>query len=103
MCGIAPKNSANDDLVKQGYKNILDDPNYGGKFESPMDAPVGAVIVYGVTDGSPYGHIEVRITHQDKPAVASDYISDHARTETSKEDKSMIGRNRKVIGIWVKG
>jgi hypothetical protein len=102
LSGVAPKDSANNALKRQGYTNLLDNPGPNGPLQSPMDAPVGAVIVYGVTDKSSYGHIEVRVDDKGTPKVASDYLSDHARTEVPGQGKSMRGRNRFVLGIWVK-
>lgn len=93
----AAKN-AGPELKKEGYWNLLDNPNHG--MISPYDAPVGAVIVYDVTDGTPWGHIEVRISD----GFVSDYLSRRPRTTLrGKENEStMSGRNRKVSGIWVK-
>ncbi|HEX5311229.1 hypothetical protein [Aquabacterium sp.] len=91
---------AGPELARQGYENLLDGPHNG--IEGPMDAPVGAVIVYRPTDGSPDGHIEVRIDDEGTPAVASDFISRTPRTERPNGPKQMEGRHRKVIGIWVK-
>lgn len=86
------------ELSKENYRNLLDEPNHG--LRSPYDAPVGAVIVYDVTDGSRWGHIEVRVSI----GFASDYFSLRPRTTLiGHEDKStMSGRSRKVSGIWVK-
>lgn len=84
------------ELRKEGFKNLLGEP--GNHFSSPHDAPVGAVVVYGVTDNSPSGHIEVRLPN----GFASDYFSPRCRVEKSGQKPTMTGRNRKVIGIWVK-
>lgn len=93
----AAKN-AGPELQKEGFRNLLDNPNH--EFKSPYDAPVGAVIVYDVTDGTRWGHIEVRVSD----GFASDYFSRRPRTTLSgKENEStMSGRNRKVSGIWAK-
>lgn len=90
---------AGPELQKDGYRNLLDNPAHGLK--SPYDAPVGAVIVYDVTDGSRWGHIEVRTSE----GFASDYFSPRPRTTKNGQEttSTMSGRNRKVIGIWVKG
>ena len=94
----AAKN-AGPELKKEGYRDLLDNQDHGMK--SPYDAPEGAVIVYDVTDRTPWGHIEVRING----GFASDYFSERPRTSPRNEkrqDATMSGRNRKVSGIWVK-
>jgi len=98
--GGEPAKGAGPELQKEGYRNLLDNPDHGLK--SPYDAPLGAVIVYDVTDGSPWEHAEVRISD----GFASDYFSDRPRTSPrgeKRQDAGMVGRNRKVIGIWIKG
>ena len=92
----AAKN-AGQDLKSEGFHNLLDNPAHGIK--SPYDAPVGSIIVYGVTDGSQWGHIEVRTA---KGEFASDYKSPNSRVMRLGEAPTMIGRGRKVIGVWVK-
>lgn len=100
LVGEHAKN-AGPELAKQGFVNLLNNGNHG--FEGPADAPVGAVIVYAPTDGSPHGHIEVRITNdKGEPAFASDYLSDRPRTQVPGGPKALSGRNRHVIGIWFK-
>lgn len=93
----AAKN-AGPELRKEGYRNLLDNPAHG--MQSPYDAPLGAVIVYDVTDGSPWGHIEVRVS----TGFASDYLSRRPRTTPfgKERESTMEGRNRKVVGIWIK-
>lgn len=92
---------AGPELTREGFTNLLDRPDHG--LEGPLDAPVGAVIVYGTTDGSPHGHIEVRIVNAEgEQVVASDYVSDTPRTQTREGAKRLMGRGRQVIGIWVK-
>ena len=95
-----PAKEAGSQLAKHGFKNLLDKSDH--KIWSPHDAPVGAVIVYDVTDDSKYGHIEIRIPD----GFASDYKSERARTSQIGKDgkviKSMEARDRKVSGIWVK-
>lgn len=90
---------AGPELQKEGYRNLLDNPDHGLK--NPYDAPVGAVIVYDVTDGLRWGHIEVHTSE----GFASDYFSPRPRTTKNGQESAstMSGRNRKVIGIWVKG
>lgn len=99
LAGI-PAKEAGAQLAKYGFVNLLDKPDH--KMDSPHDAPVGAVIVYDVTDNSKYGHIEIRIPD----GFASDYKSRNARTTYREKDgmlvQSMQGRGRKVIGIWEK-
>ncbi len=99
LAGI-PAKDAGPQLAKHGFNNLLDKPDH--KMESPHDAPVGAVIVYDVTDNSKYGHIEIRLPD----GFASDYKSERARTSQRGKDgkviKSMEGRGRKVSGIWTK-
>lgn len=99
LSGI-PAKEAGGQLAKNGFINLLDEPNQ--KMESPHDAPVGAVIVYDVMDGSKYGHIEIRLPD----GFASDFKSERARTSRVDKDgsviKSMEGRGRKVSGIWIK-
>lgn len=90
---------AGGELKKEGYRNLLDKPNHG--LQSPFDAPVGAVIVYDVTDGTRWGHIEIRVTL----GFASDYFSERPRTCSRNEKRinaTMSGRSRKVSGIWIK-
>lgn len=92
---------AGPELEREGFRNLLERADHG--LEGPMDAPVGAVIVYDTTDGSPHGHIEVRAKDErGKQVVASDYISLRPRTQTSGVNASFEGRGRKVSGIWVK-
>lgn len=90
--------NAGGELKKEGYRNLLDDPNHGLK--NPYDAPVGAVIVYDVTDGTRWGHIEVRV----RGGFASDYFSSRPRTTIVGQEgnSTMSGRNRQVTGIWIK-
>ncbi|AWV02250.1 hypothetical protein DM992_22650 [Burkholderia sp. JP2-270] len=85
------------DLEKAGFKNILSDPSY--HIASPYDAPEGAVIVYGTTDGSTHGHAEVVLPG---PLFASDYISPNSRVMRKGEKPTLIGKGRKVTGVWVK-
>ncbi|WP_179405516.1 LysM peptidoglycan-binding domain-containing protein [Burkholderia guangdongensis] len=85
------------DLEKAGFKNILSDPSY--RIASPYDAPEGAVIVYGTTDGSTHGHAEVVLPG---PLFASDYISPNSRVMRKEEKPTLIGKGRKVTGVWVK-
>lgn len=97
--GEAAKN-AGKELENEGYLNLLDNSDHG--LQSPFDAPTGAVIVYDVTDGTLWGHIEVRVSD----GFASDYFSERPRTIArgeTREKATMAGRQRKVIGIWVKG
>lgn len=85
------------DLEKAGFKNILSDPSY--RIASPYDAPEGAVIVYGTTDGSTHGHAEVVLPG---PLFASDYISPNSRVMRKGEKPTLIGKGRKVTGVWIK-
>ncbi|NTX47472.1 LysM peptidoglycan-binding domain-containing protein [Burkholderia cepacia] len=85
------------DLEKAGFKNILSDPSY--HIASPYDAPEGAVIVYGTTDGSTHGHAEVVLPG---PLFASDYISPNSRVMRKGEKPTLIGKGRKVTGVWIK-
>ena len=92
---------AGPELAKEGYKNLLARPDH--KIEGPIDAPLGSVIVYGTTDGSPHGHIEVRIADDvGRPIVASDYANPRPRTQVPNGPKTLIGRGRVVSGIWIK-
>jgi hypothetical protein len=92
---------AGPELAKEGFVNLLARPNHG--IEGPMDAPIGAVIVYGTTDGSPHGHIEVRARDDaGEDVVVSDYASPRPRTELPDGVKRLEGRGRIVTGIWVK-
>lgn len=98
MPGVAAKN-AGPALEKRGFVNLLDQPGHG--IRSPYDAPKGAVLVYGAAPGATdrnarYGHIEIRT---DK-GFASDYASARARTGAAAE--GMEGRNRVLIGVYVK-
>lgn len=89
------------ELAREGFLNILERTGHG--IEGPMDAPIGAVIVYGTTDGSPHGHIEIRAQDQTgEQVVVSDYTSTRPRTELPDGVKRLSGRGRVVIGIWVK-
>ncbi|WP_407923997.1 hypothetical protein [Burkholderia ubonensis] len=88
---------AGSDLEKAGFKNILSDPAY--HIASPYDVPEGAVIVYGTTDGSKHGHAEVVLPGH---LFASDYISPNSRVMRKNEAATLIGKGRKVIGVWVK-
>lgn len=88
---------AGSDLEKAGFKNILSDSSY--HIASPYDAPEGAVIVYGTTDGSPHGHAEVVLPGH---LFASDFISPNSRVMRKNEKPTLIGKGRKVIGVWVK-
>ncbi|MFL9960508.1 LysM peptidoglycan-binding domain-containing protein [Paraburkholderia sediminicola] len=88
---------AGNDLEKAGFQNILSDPSY--QIASPYDAPEGAVIVYGTTDGSTHGHAEVVLPGH---LFASDYISPNSRVMRKNETPTLIGKGRKVIGVWVK-
>lgn len=85
------------DLQKAGFKNILADPSY--HIASPYDVPEGAVIVYGTTDGSKHGHAEVVLPGH---LFASDYISPNSRVMRKGEPPTLVGKGRKVIGVWVK-
>jgi LysM repeat protein len=85
------------DLEKAGFKNILSDASY--HIASPYDAPEGAVIVYGTTDGTKHGHAEVVLPGH---LFASDYISPNSRVMRKGEPATLIGKGRKVIGVWVK-
>ena len=85
------------DLEKAGFKNILADASY--HIASPYDAPEGAVIVYGTTDGTKHGHAEVVIPGH---LFASDYISPNSRVMRKGEPPTLVGKGRKVIGVWVK-
>ncbi|RPE75882.1 LysM peptidoglycan-binding domain-containing protein [Vulcaniibacterium tengchongense] len=96
LAGQAAK-SAGPELKKEGFRNILEESNHGIK--SPYDAPVGSVIVYDVTDGSPWGHIEVRMSDGE---FASDYKSPNSRVMRVGEPPTLMGRGRRVSGIWVK-
>lgn len=92
---------AGPELAKQGYINLLNNENHG--IEGPMDAPLGAVIVYEPTDDSRDGHIEVRIINdKGDPAVASDFLSERPRTQVPGGPKTLSGRGRKVVGVWIK-
>ncbi|MCD7099406.1 LysM peptidoglycan-binding domain-containing protein [Stenotrophomonas sp. MMGLT7] len=93
----APAKEAGAELEAEGFRNLLDMPDH--EINSPYDAPVGSVIVYDVTDGSRWGHIEIRM---DDGSFASDYRSPNSRVMRKSEPTTMIGRKRKVIGIWVK-
>jgi hypothetical protein len=85
------------DLENAGFKNILSDASY--HIASPYDAPEGAVIVYGTTDGTKHGHAEVVLPGH---LFASDYISPNSRVMRKGEPPTLIGKGRKVIGVWVK-
>lgn len=96
--GVAAKN-AGPALEQRGFVNLLDQPGHG--ITSPYDAPKGAVLVYGAAPGATdrnarYGHIEIRT---DK-GFASDYASARARTGAAAD--GMEGRNRVLIGVYVK-
>lgn len=80
-------------MKKAGFTNILSE-----EIKSPYDAPIGGVIVYGVTDSSPWGHIEIF----DGKNFYSDYKSLNSRVMRVGESPTLEGRKRKVIGIWVK-
>ena len=84
------------DLKRQGFRNLLDAQGHG--ISSPFDAPIGSLIVYDVTDGTPDGHIEVRTPS----GFASDYFSDNSRCTVRGKPPTMVGRHRKVTGVWVK-
>jgi LysM repeat protein len=85
------------DLEKAEFKNILSDASY--HIASPYDAPEGAVIVYGTTDGTKHGHAEVVLPGH---LFASDYISPNSRVMRKGEPPTLVGKGRKVIGVWVK-
>lgn len=86
------------DLEKEGFKNVLDDPKY--HINSPYGAPIGSIIVYGTTDGSPHGHIEVVMPGH---WFASDYISPNSRVmPKNAQVPTLVGRGRKITGVWVK-
>lgn len=92
---------AGSELEREGFKNLLERADHG--LEGPLDAPVGAVIVYGTTDGSPHGHIEVRVIDREgRQSVCSDYLSTRPRTQLPGGQKTLVGRGRRVTGIWIK-
>ncbi|KVU48782.1 hypothetical protein DF057_32815 [Burkholderia cepacia] len=66
---------------------------------SPYDAPEGAVIVYDTTDESTRGQAEVVLPG---PLFASDYISPNSRVMRKGEKPTLIGKGRKVTGVWIK-
>ncbi|GAB7536175.1 LysM peptidoglycan-binding domain-containing protein [Burkholderia sp. 3C] len=93
----AEAKDAGNDLKKAGFRNVLSDPAY--HIASPYDAPEGSVIVYDTTDGTHHGHAEIVLPgHQ----FASDYISPNSRVMRKNEPPTLIGKGRKVIGVWVK-
>ncbi|MBN3728578.1 hypothetical protein G3N92_30950 [Burkholderia sp. Ac-20379] len=93
----AEAKDAGNDLKKAGFRNVLSDPAY--HIASPYDAPEGAVIVYDTTDGTKHGHAEIVLPgHQ----FASDYISPNSRVMRKNEKPTLIGKGRKVIGVWIK-
>jgi LysM repeat protein len=94
--GQAAAQDAGPELAREGFHNIFSGP--GGDIKSPYDAPVGSVIVYGTTDNSPWGHIEIRTP----TGFASDYASNNSRVMRVGEKPTLEGRGRKVIGVWVK-
>ncbi|WP_321957786.1 LysM peptidoglycan-binding domain-containing protein [Paraburkholderia bannensis] len=85
------------DLQAAGFRNVLFDPSL--HIASPYDAPEGAVIVYGTTDGSTHGHAEVVLPG---PLFASDYISPNSRVMRKGEKPTLIGKGRRVTGVWIK-
>lgn len=87
---------AGTELRQEGFRNLL--AENASHIASPHDAPVGAIVVYDVTDGSASGHIEVRLPN----GFASDYFSPRCRVESHGQKPTMVGRNRRVVGIWVK-
>ncbi len=114
--GGDPKNS-DTELSKQGYKNLLDDPDMKDLIKSPNDGFAGALFVY---DSIPHdrkvwtkddkgksqlvpdpGHIEIKSLDSGQGGFVSDYYSINARTgdQLSVDDKRT---HRKLIGVYYK-
>ncbi len=91
--GASAKN-AGGPLKAEGFKNLMDVPKGVNKIKSPYNAPMGAILVYS---GGEHGHIEIKT----KNGFISDYESKMARTGSSQS--AISGRNRTLIGVYVKG
>ncbi len=66
---------------------------------SSYDAAEGAVIVYDTTNESTHGQAGGVLPG---PLFASDYISPNSRVMRKGEKPTLIGKGRKVTGVWIK-
>lgn len=111
--GVSPR-YAGEQLISQGFKNILDDRALTMNITDPNQAPKGAILVYEPSPVSrlinvydkekgknivvpDYGHIEIKTENAGEAGFVSDYKSKNART-----GKSLESKDRKLIGIYVK-
>ncbi len=93
--GISPAATAAKQLKKDGFTNLLDNPQYKKDLmKNPKLAPNGAIMVYS---GGKYGHIEVRVDDGNKNGFVSDYFNRRARTGDTGN-----GRGRKLVGVYIK-
>ncbi|SEU37094.1 hypothetical protein SAMN03159335_05559 [Burkholderia cepacia] len=66
---------------------------------SPYNSAEGAVIVYDTTDESTHGQAGGVLPG---PLFARDYISPNSRVMRKGEKPTLIGKGRKVTGVWIK-
>lgn len=66
---------------------------------SSYDAAEGAVIVYDTTNESTHGQAGGVLPG---PLFARDYISPNSRVMRKGEKPTLIGKGRKVTGVWIK-
>jgi hypothetical protein len=99
--GGAKASDAGSYLKKEGFINILNNPDVAGKINSLKDFPTGTILVYS---GGKAGHIEIKTNN----GYISDFINE--RPVIGSPEKScqncknkFTGRNRKLIGAYVLG
>lgn len=89
-------------LKKNGFVNLLENPEFAKKITNINEVPVGSVLVYEGHGGNRgkkrdpgynSGHIEVKT----RQGYMSDYFSPNPRT-----DGPLTGKYRKLIGVYIK-
>ena len=92
-----PKKNLVGHLERQGFKDILNDPKYGGLITSAASAPKGALLVYeGGTEG---GHVEIKTEFGNKGRYVSDFQSELPIIQNTTAGLS--SRRYKLIGVLV--
>ena len=107
LSGVAPSSTAEPELKKQGFVNLLDDPDWQKVITDPSKAPYGSVLVYeggrrlrGCGEGVDRrcGHVEIRT----RDGYVSDFFNVNPVTGNPDLNPGLSGRNRKLVAVMIK-
>lgn len=85
-------------LEKEGFKNLMTDPDYKKLIKNPSSAPKGALLIY--TGGGNGGHIEIKTDDGTKGSYISDFSAPDSILQNELAGRA--SRRYQLVGVMIK-